>query len=255
MSRSITMRIDDQSTSTGNPAVWVKISENGAGGLDIALTQDAGIIGDLRGFFFDVADESLLGTLRVNVANKFIQGDDSVKDLGGGATMSGLLGSDRGYDAGIEIGTSGIGKDDIRSFAFTLSSTNRVLTLDDFAYVDLGVRLTSVGTLDGSRADSSKILETTGPAVDALDDAVVVAENSNLSGNVLTNDTNASGAQVSWGGSGNVALVQDGLQLGNITLGSDGSFVVDANGADVDSLSARRANRAEPELQLQRNRL
>lgn len=241
MNRSMTFKINDASTETGFPGTWVVLTEQIDGTISASLKQEAGVIGDLRGFFFDVADESLLGSLAVNAGTRFLQGNDNVTNLGGGATMAGLLGSDGGFDAGIEIGTSGIGKDDVRSFSFVLSSSQRGLTLEDFANVDFGVRLTSVGIEGGSRSLSSKILEHTGSVVSAADDSALVLENATASGNVLANDSNTGTATVTWSDASvatAIALTADGLQLGTLTLGADGSWAVDGNGTDVDQLSA-----------------
>lgn len=241
---SMTFQINDASTSTGGPAVWVTITENADGTLAFDIWQEGGIIGDLRGIFFDIADESLLGTLSVTSdagVTEFRTGDDSIKDLGDGANMNGLLGSDKGYDAGLEIGSSGIGKDDIRSYQFTLDSSARDLTLADFANVDFGARLTSVGTIGSKRADSSKLLEVTQVAVDAQDDVAVVPENDGLTGNVLSNDTlgsnGAGGSTVtSWSGGAlgeAIVLESEGDVLGTLSLNADGSYVIDASGADA----------------------
>ena len=206
--RTMTFQINDK-TIGNSPAVWVTIAENADGTLSFSITERGGIVGDLRGFFFDVADESLVGTLSVAPTSagfsELRQGNDSVTDLGNGANMNGLLGTEHaskkvagaegnGYDAGIEIGTAGIGKDDYQSFSFTLSSSVRALTLDDFAGVDFGARLASVGLIGGcsdGRDDSAKLLEHTGSAIDARDDANSVKEDAlphTASGNVFAND-------------------------------------------------------------------
>jgi hypothetical protein len=115
-------------------------------------------IGDLRGVFFNIADDSLISGLSVtgnNLGNtQFSAG--SVINLGGGATLSGYANGK--FDAGIEIGKAGIGKgDDFQSAAFTLSHTSAVLTLSQFANQFFGVRITSVGELGSSRDGSSKL--------------------------------------------------------------------------------------------------
>lgn len=235
---TMTFQVNDASTSGGYPAVWVTITENANGTLTFNVTQEGGIVGDLRGLFFDIADESILKTLVVDALSGDIRiGDDSIKDLGDGANMNGLTGSDKGYDLGIEIGTAGIGKDDIQSYSFTLSSTARALTLNDFSNVDFGVRLTSVGVVGGSRADSSKILEITSQAADAKNDVATVDENQTASGNVLGNDTNGGGTTTVTGWSGGavgqqVALESDGDIIGTVKLNADGSYTVDASAAD-----------------------
>ncbi len=235
---SMTFQVNDGSTASGYPNVWVTISENGDGTLAFNVTQEGGVVGDLRGLFFDVADESLLNSLVVNADSNDVRiGNDSITNLGGGSNMNGLTGSDRGYDVGIEVGTSGIAKDDIQSYEFTLSSSSRDLTLQDFANVDFGVRLTSVGTVDGSREDSSKILEQTSVAIEASSDSENVVEGQIVSGDVFENDNSEGGINTvsGWDGGtvGNtVRLVDEGDDLGSLTLNADGTYSVDASGAD-----------------------
>src|SRR5687768_9195679 len=121
--RSMTFLVNDRSTGSGpTPAVAVTVTENADGTLSISLNVVGGVTGDLRGFFFDVASESRIGTLSVTPTSagftEFRQGNDSVRDLGNGANMNGLLGSDGGFDAGVEIGQAGIGHgDDYQSFS------------------------------------------------------------------------------------------------------------------------------------------
>ena len=112
--RSMTFLVNDRSTGSGpTPAVAVTVTENADGTVSISLKVVGGVTGDLRGFFFDVANESRIGTLSVTPTSsgftEFRQGNDSVRDLGNGANMNGLLGSDGGYDAGVEIGKAGTG--------------------------------------------------------------------------------------------------------------------------------------------------
>ena len=116
-------------------------------------------LADIRGFFLHVADESLLSGMSVD-------GDDvtdwefaanSVINLGGGANLSGGGPASAGpFDVGVQIGTPGIGKDDIGMTMFTLSHDEELLDvgliLDEF----IGIRLTSVGP-EGNREGSSKL--------------------------------------------------------------------------------------------------
>ena len=235
---SMTFQINDASTDGTIPAVWVTITENADGSLAFSVTQQGGIIGDLRGIFFDLADESILKSLSVSAASSDIRiGDDSIKDLGDGANMNGLTGSDKGYDVGIEVGTAGIGKDDIQSYSFSLSSSARALTLSDVSNVDFGARLTSVGTVGGARADSSKILEITSQAVDARNDLAQVDENQSTGGNVFANDATGGGTSTLTGWSGGavgatVLLQSEGDDIGTLKLNADGSYVLDASLGD-----------------------
>ncbi|MDP1931308.1 MAG: Ig-like domain-containing protein [Gammaproteobacteria bacterium] len=252
MARSMSFLINKASTESTIPQVRITITESATGNLSFSITQEGGIVGDLRGLFFDLADKSLVGSLSTSTANTgFRQGTDAVKDLGEGVNMNGLTGSGKGFDAGIKIGTAGVGKDDIRSYDFTLSSSVRALSIDDFANVDFGVRLTSVGVLGGSRNDSSKIIETTSTGVNAIDDnSGVVVENNTASGNLFANDYSAAGSintLTSWSGGAIGATVAlssddaDALAIGSVTLGSDGQWVVSADGAQADQLSANES--------------
>src|SRR5262245_35495432 len=97
--------INDTSTGGNLPQVQVTMTENSDGTITFKLVQldPAGAyLGDLRGFFFDVAAESLIGTLKAIAVSgpltEFQQGDDTIKDLGNGANMQGLLGDNGGYD-------------------------------------------------------------------------------------------------------------------------------------------------------------
>ncbi len=170
----MTFLINDSSTGGNTPIVQVKITENTDGTLTFLLMQLAGYVGDLRGLFFDIADELLIGTLSASGSGLigFEQGDDTINDLGGGANMNGLLGDAGGYDVGIEIGASGIRtNDDIGTFTFTLDSNLRDLTLADCSGVSFGARVTSVGldsNLDGSFATSRTLSSKTGEVTFAV---------------------------------------------------------------------------------------
>lgn len=235
---TMTFRVDDASTDSTNPAVWVTITEIEHGALSFAVTQEGGVIGDLRGVFFDIADESLLSTLKITANSTDIRiGDDLIRDLGDGANVNGLTGTDKGYDVGIEIGTAGIGKDDIRGYTFTVSSTTRDLTLADFSQVDFGVRLTSVGLLSGKRADSSKLLENTAITLQLANADTQLGEDALVSGNVLSGLQLLGSTEVTgWSGDavGNqLVLTSESDIVGVVTLNYDGSFTIDTTMADA----------------------
>jgi hypothetical protein len=175
----------------GDAPVTVRMSEqpNGSVLFNVDVDSSKGAIGDLRGLFFDVRDPSLLSHLSVSGSQVTDQqfGDEKVIDLGNGANMQG---NPRGkFDVGIEFGTEGIGKDDIHSTSFVLTSSTGGLTLDDLALVDFGVRLTSVGALGGKRGDSTKTTELAPAAPDAIDDSVSAYEDTAKVFNLLSNDT------------------------------------------------------------------
>jgi VCBS repeat-containing protein len=255
--RSMTFQIDDQSTGSAIPAVLVTITENDDGTVSFTLTVVGSYTGDLRGFFFDIADENLIDTLAVTSASagltEFRQANDTVGDLGDGSNMDGLRGSDGGYDAGIEIGTAGIGSDDYRSFSFTLASSAGALTLEDFANVDFGVRLTSVGLVDGSRNGSAKLLEHTSSAIDAQDvlDSVDEDAPTPATGNVFGDEPHPADRVIAVTHSTNVGEV--GVEIrgtyGTLLLNCDGSYIyrLDNTNPTVQALAVGEVL-ADPEI-------
>ncbi|MCI5096032.1 MAG: hypothetical protein MRY77_06940 [Rhodobacteraceae bacterium] len=122
-----------------------------------------GSIGDIRGLFFNIGDETLLDDLSIDgedVTSSQVEAN-SVLNLGSGANM---VGDGRtGYDVGVEIGTSGQGGDDIQQTSFVLSHPDG-LSLDDFSGEEFGLRLTSVG-LEGAE-DREGSLKLTGMCED-----------------------------------------------------------------------------------------
>ncbi len=244
---TMTFAINDSSTSSNSAVVQISITVNGDGTVTFTVTQQAGYVGDLRGLFFDLGDESLLsGTLSVlgsDVTDRQF-GNDSVTNLGDGANMSGLVGDYGGYDVGVEFGSSGLrGTDDIRVTTFTLGSSLRPLTLADFSNVSFGARVTSVGldsNLDGtfetSRLLSSKTGEVTFVAISPTNDSVAAVEDGVTTGNLLTNDHGGVGdvlTVMSWsGGALGDAIPIAGLAGATITVNSDGTYSIDGNPAD-----------------------
>ncbi|HJU73318.1 MAG TPA: cadherin domain-containing protein [Gemmatimonadaceae bacterium] len=231
---TVTFQINDYSTGGSVPTVQVTITENADGTLTfniVQLTSAGAYLGDLRGFFFDI-NESLLNTLCVTSSAGYdaagncvtsmtdSQGlgtgnsttGDNVTNLGDGSNMEGLLNADgtktvklvgaeaNGYDVGIEIGTSGIGSNDVRSFTFTLKSTDG-LSLSDFANSDFGIRITSIGqdttgdgVIDTSREASVKLTEDVGALANGIAlSNNTVAENST---GVVVGTMNAVGPDV-----------------------------------------------------------
>jgi hypothetical protein len=191
-------------TIPGAPGVQVTATENG-GNIDFVadVLDTPTLTADLRGLFFHF-DEADLAGLTVTggdgTITKTVIQANSVMNLGNG---NNLIGAALPFDIGIAFGTQGIGKDDI-SFpvSFTLDGVDD-LTLDDFAHLEFGARLTSIGTPGGKRSDSSKVTTIAPAAPDAVDDDAKLFEDgaSGLSDpsktptavlfNVLENDTDA----------------------------------------------------------------
>ncbi|MDF2234266.1 hypothetical protein P2H44_17025 [Albimonas sp. CAU 1670] len=200
--------------SSGGVTLIVTVTEMGDNALkfDIAVADDSARIGDLRGIFFNV-DDSVEGDLFVYSGDDVTDskfGHGSVNDLGNGVNVKGPGG---GYDVGVEFGTSGIGKDDIRSTSFILANGSGTLSLADLANQDVAARLTSVGEEGGSREDSIKIVGETGDldcdtfnnesSPVPFDDAGMVCAGETTTIDVLANDTDPGetdfGPEDNWG--------------------------------------------------------
>ncbi|MBF2048792.1 hypothetical protein HJG54_15320 [Leptolyngbya sp. NK1-12] len=162
-----------------------------SGKVQFKVDVAEGFFADIRGIFFNIKDESLLDGLTItggSYITQVVKQANSVLDLGGGGNLNGggsgssggkgggdkggkgggkpqsnsdgqsagLTSGANGFDVGIEIGTQGTGKDDIRSAIFTISHATQKLSLSDFAEQGFGIRMMSVGTSANNREGSSK---------------------------------------------------------------------------------------------------
>ncbi|SEO95352.1 hypothetical protein SAMN04490248_11732 [Salinihabitans flavidus] len=148
-----------------NVEVIMSELEDGSIQFDLSVLQgddpDAtGSIGDLRGLFFDVADEGILEGLTItgdDVTRSEFEAD-GVTNLGQGNNLNGEIVNENGaFDGGVSFGTPGAGKDDIQETSFILSHPDG-LSLADFEGQDIGLRLTSVGEEGGDRDGSLKLI-------------------------------------------------------------------------------------------------
>jgi Ca2+-binding RTX toxin-like protein len=151
----------------GEPGALVTISETAEGTLTfnvkvtdvITGASDAPDIADLRGLFFHISDESLIPGLKVTGSDvtTYVAQANKVTQVENDVTMSGEVGKSAGpFDIGIEFGTQGIGKDDIRETSFTLSAS-KPLGLELVLQQYFGLRLTSVSDNGVGRALSLKL--------------------------------------------------------------------------------------------------
>jgi hypothetical protein len=137
------------------PAVPVTVEVTDTiGGVEIRATVSGPLIGDLRGLFFQLSGALPSCSEVEGGTDCQVSSPAAVVDLGGGANMAG---TGMHYELGIEIGTLGIGQDDIQAALITI--TNGSIRASDF--IGVGVRLTSVGEAGGNRFDSSKLIDTT----------------------------------------------------------------------------------------------
>jgi hypothetical protein len=208
-------------TIPGTPGVQVTATENG-GNIDftVDVLDSSTLTGDLRGLFFHF-NELKLGSLQVTGGDGLITGSqikaNGVINLGNGDNMNGAANP---FDVGIAFGTQGIGKGDDLSgpVHFTLDATQD-LTLDDFAHLQFGARVTSIGdpATPNHRNDSEKIVAIAPAAPDAKDDTATTHEDRPVTVNVLANDTDADGdtleitsVHLESGAHGTVAIAADG---------------------------------------------
>lgn len=129
----VSLRIDDQS-SPGDLVFTLSVIGPGS------------TVADLRGFFLQIGDESLLPGLTITGPN--VTGSQfAANAVTGVGTGNNLLGggSPCPCDLGIELGTPGISKDDLRTVTFTLSHATQALDLTLVSGQRFGVRATSVG--------------------------------------------------------------------------------------------------------------
>lgn len=157
----VTIDLIDVTNGNGTTA-QVKLEQVEAG-VQVSLDK-INPIGDIRGVFFNVADNAALEGMTVtgdNVTSSSFAAD-SVNDLGGGVNVNPDL-----FDGGVEIGTEGIVTDDIQSTTFTLSNAAGDLTVDQFLSQDFGLRLTSVGE---NRSASSKLAGTAPATTEATEE-------------------------------------------------------------------------------------
>jgi hypothetical protein len=154
---------------TGSPAqVQLTLTQMNPNSVQFNLQVVANPnIGDLRGIFLNIANDSLLSGLTVtgeDITQTVLGPAGTVGNLGGGNNIN----PEGPFDIGLSIGTSGIGSDDIQNTAFTISSATNLPVSLFTTQTDpinsggpnqllFGVRMTSVGLLGGARDGSSKL--------------------------------------------------------------------------------------------------
>jgi hypothetical protein len=233
-------------TIPGTPGVQVTATENG-GSIDftVDVLDSSTLTGDLRGLFFQF-NESKLGSLQVTGGDGLITGSqinaNAVINLGNGNNMNGAASP---FDVGIAFGTQGIGHGDDISGAVHFTLTGDKLTLDDFAHLQFGARVTSIGDPAAQRNDSEKIVAIAPAAPDAQNDYFKIFEDgasgldspsktpTAVNFKVLTNDTDADGDQLII-----TDVHQDAIHHGKVEIASDGRSILytpdlDFSGSDT----------------------
>lgn len=179
---------------TGAPAA-ATVTLNDAttpGSVWVTVTTDPLVsYADINGFFFNLRNESLLpGLTATGDITLTVRRANAVTSAGPGNNING--GGMAPFDVGLQIGTPGIGKDDIRSTTFLLSVPGVTLTDDMFTAANasgdiFAIRLTSVGPAGSSRNGSSKLRNSGGspPTTPEGPPPVATPEPSTLAGFLL----------------------------------------------------------------------
>ena len=143
----------------GGPGVLVTVEQTADDKLRFTATvSNSAMAADLRGLFFHIADESLLGGLAITQASSSVTalqiGANSISTLGNGVSM---LGSAKPFDLGVSFGSASIaGVDDIRSIGFTLEHASQALDLGVLSAMQFGAVMSSVGPSSGARFTTAK---------------------------------------------------------------------------------------------------
>lgn len=161
-----------QTTFVIEGAVNVRVTVNDSGGnlsFTVEVLDTQGTIGDLRALFFDID-----GTItNPDFSGPLVTGEGTnTLNLGNGANMNGA--TNQPFDLGVRLGSPGIGQgDDVRLTSFTLDA-DETLSIDMLSGQRFGTRLTSVGSEDGPRDDSLKIIDVPDiPCVPVCEDVTV----------------------------------------------------------------------------------
>lgn len=203
-------------------------------------------IGDLRALFFDLEGFEADGGLSVvdgaDVTDSAAD-EGGVSTLGRDANIKGEVVNELGaFDVGVEFGTSGASRDDIQATSFRLTHDATDLTLDMVNLADFGIRYTSVGEEDGRRKDSAKIggeggAVASNDALSALeaeaDAAALLANDVDSENRVLIDVFDDAGAFDFDGAVWTRVLIDDGREIGIVTVDAAGAATLSATGADV----------------------
>ncbi|MGB6169895.1 MAG: choice-of-anchor K domain-containing protein [Geitlerinemataceae cyanobacterium] len=191
-----------------------------AEGIQVTVEATNPII-DLRGFFFNLTDDSLIDGLVVtgaDIVDSQFGPAGSVNQVSGNPSIA-----PRSFDAGVEIGTSGPAKDEIVTTTFVISHSSTALTLADFMGQKFGVR-TPNGKLEGMAPGG-----TIDPTVDPVGDTTSDDASGSTDDNMGDNPSDSSSGSMDGG------MMSDHIFIGK----SSGKFTgpVEANSEAVVNLS------------------
>lgn len=203
--------------------------------FNASVLQSAALTADLRGMFFNVADDAKLAGLSFSQGGNKITDLDTVDviQLKGGANMNGAASP---FDVGVEFGTSGMSKDDIKTGTFTIDNAAHNLNLDDIAQTLFGARLASIGAPSDhkrSEKDGAKLTATSAAAPHAFDDSLYLFEDG--AAGLQDARATAQGVKLLVLGNDTDADAGDTLTIVEVENGNHGTVKI-VDGPDADNL-------------------
>lgn len=177
MAISFVVGDDPSEVNSGSTPLQVKVTitetdanSDGFTDLKVDLEVVQGDVADLRGFFFNVANDALLSQLNVTGdditdAPVFDTDGDGVPEISSASPpQPEAVITPYAFEAGLELGTPGMAADDIAATSFVISAPNTNLTTALLEGQQIGVRATSVGE---DREGSSKLIGEVPPQEEA----------------------------------------------------------------------------------------
>ncbi|MFZ9500325.1 MAG: SdrD B-like domain-containing protein [Beijerinckiaceae bacterium] len=177
MAISFVVGDDPSEVNSGSTPLQVKVTitetdanSDGFTDLKVDLEVVQGNVADLRGFFFNVANDALLSQLNVTGdditdAPVFDTDGDGVPEISSASPpQPEAVITPYAFEAGLELGTPGMADDDIAATSFVISAPNTNLTTALLEGQQIGVRATSVGE---DREGSSKLIGEVPPQEEA----------------------------------------------------------------------------------------
>jgi len=146
--------------STGGTPADVRVTLDDSGdvitGTVTVLSSATDPVADIRAVYFNLVNLGGLTPASIAAAISGAEVTDTAVDtqgfeFGGGANINPL----GPFTIGIEIGTAGIGTDDVLTTTFVINNADLALT----NFAEAGVRLQSIGLADSNREGSGKFLD------------------------------------------------------------------------------------------------
>ena len=152
---TISFLVNGRATDNHKPAAWVTIEENNDGSLNFKVNQVGGSMGSLRGVYFIIEDDSIVNALQVT-AMKQLNRASAMKSLRNGTDL-GLVNAEDAtiVEEDARSNESHASAPKGSSYAFTLSSRIRALTLNDFFHIHLDYSVGCGSTADTANDDES----------------------------------------------------------------------------------------------------